>query len=375
MSIFVNSKYNGLALSILFYSSISTFIHPDTDDYENVKSSYKNTIDVIDQYEKESYLEDNQYVKPRNNNSNTHKNNAQPPVVIINNTAPQPSYQNTIPQPALNNGYTNNNANNADNTSSYTPFEKNNKKDKKNTNDNNDETDQPNDYVFSNYRWDVPYPKSWKSFTWDWIGMPAIMLAVKLKDMYDKYENHTNTEQKTIFSFFRDEVFSKEGLAPLTLLGRIVTSFSWERKKVVCKHLAIGLSMNHLIFPGLLLEINTGYYHDSVFGVAFRFGLDEPIKLSLHLKLGGFYLKLNTLRISTVDVIYMLYNNGLKKSTNNARTPIWQMFERIQGYINKYYYWDINNPLAEKLNMKDSSIFSMLLGGISLGIGGISENE
>ena len=71
----------------------------------------------------------------------------------------------------------------------------------------------------------------------------------------------------------------------------------------------------------------------------------------------------------------MFYNNGLKKSDNNPNTAIWNMFKKFKEYINKYYYWDINNPLAEKLNMKDSSIFSMLLGGISLGIGGISENE
>ena len=50
---------------------------------------------------------------------------------------------------------------------------------------------------------------------------------------------------------------------------------------------------------------------EEVFGVSFRFGLDEPIKLSLNLKLGGFYLRINTLRIATIDLLYMFYNKGL----------------------------------------------------------------
>ena len=377
MSVLLIKKCNRFLLSFLFYSIVNNQIHCENEGDKFKKSNVKNTIDIVNQYEeKVNYSEEK-------NNSNIQRN-AQP-IIYYNITPPQPinPYQQYQASPILlpvevqhkNNDIGMNNIQ----TNNATQNQKDKKKENKNIPaympNSYDYLDVSNDAIFSdkNYFMEFPYPKTWKSTTIDIIGMPAVMLLINAKNLYDNYEEHTNSQEKTVFSFLRDKLFSSEGISLWSLLGRSITSFTFEKKKVVCKHLAIGYSINHLIFPGFLLEVNTGYNNNVVFGASFRFGLDEPIKLSLSLKLGGFYLRINTIRIATIDLLYMFYNNGLKKSENNPTTNIWSgIFKKVDDIaLTKYFYWDINNPLAEKVGMKDNTLFSMLFGGMSIGLGGI----
>ena len=87
-------------------------------------------------------------------------------------------------------------------------------------------------------------------------------------------------------------------------------------------------------------------------------------------------MKLNGPGLSTFDLLYAFYYNGLKKSTNKAnQSKFWDIFGKAEEYIGKFVTWDIYNPLAEKVNMKDSLLFSILLGRLSIEFGGISANE
>ena len=98
----------------------------------------------------------------------------------------------------------------------------------------------------------------------------------------------------------------------------------------------------------------------------------------LEFKFGNFLFKINTVRLGTVDLIYILYNNGTNLNSTNIPDGnskiIGNIFgKKIKDKSDKWFYKDPFSEFSGKLGnkLKESVLFHMIFGGASIELGGI----
>lgn len=234
---------------------------------------------------------------------------------------------------------------------------------------------------------ELPRSKSYYALTFSGLfSVNTAALFFSMKDSYDKYKQGEplNENTHTFFGFLRwlitdlNRDTMPKLVVPATLLGRIITSFNFEWRHVCNRFFSVSFIMNHIIFPGMLLEVHTNFYAKNSFGIGFKIGLDEILKVYMAMRFGGFYIKINGPGLGMLDLAYIFYNNGLdRNSSNKARSRFWDdMFKKAdEKALTPYVVWDVFNPFADKLKMKDKSLFYILIQKLSIEFGGISENK
>ena len=421
VAILVNSMF----FSNLFYCSEieagnnkrknSTSSDVDNYDYEEVNSTKKNKKKIRDTLKLDK--KEKKILIPKSNDENR---DSQKPLILYNNNGTQPSgaYVQPIYQPVpvimpsqlpsnyqptppviVNTPSQNDNGSSNEKVVVVEGKEKKQSKPKKKKKKKKNDESKNNiflvndgsfmDPTFSSAGnfFELPRVSSYSALTFSGLlSMNAVALFFSMRHNYAKYKEGPalNETTHTFFGFLRWLIndINKDTMpklvVPITLLGRIITSFNFEWRHVCNRFFSVSFIMNHIIFPGMLLEVHTNFYAKNSFGIGLKIGIDEILKVYLAMRFGGFYLKINGPGLGLLDLAYIFYNNGLdRNSPNKARSKFWDdMFKKAdEKVLTPYLVWDVFNPFAEKLKMKDKSLFYILIQKLSIEFGGISENK
>ena len=240
-----------------------------------------------------------------------------------------------------------------------------------------------NNYNFGDYTTKV---KSYKAFTIHYINFGLLTLVTKIMNDKKKHfqkpnESGNRANRPTWGSFLAEEFTSYTEQQDYRVIGlavkllRIFTNVKWEWKHISNKHFAVSFELAHLLCPGLLLEVNTGYHKKDVFGGGIKIGLSCGIGTFLTYKSGTFYVKFDGPCISLITLAIALKNNTFKNNTQNERSKGFWSKPTVKKIIDKHFskWWTFKfnegTPFGDK-----GLVHDIFFGSMSLGLGWIYPN-